>query len=109
MWVMMPCMQAILSYLVPSPQSITTTSGTTPPSHPLTFLLQAPALYLHRFLRITPAYAFVIWCFTVFVPYLNENPIFQNRLDELSNQCKQVWKSLMGRGDGGSHGSGSGS
>ncbi|XP_039252326.2 nose resistant to fluoxetine protein 6-like [Styela clava] len=53
--------------------------------------LNVPLMYLHRYLRLTPAYAFLILFLVGFYSKLGDGPMWPNHVNGTSAICHQYW------------------
>ena len=85
----------ILRHLAPSGggSSASTSSSSDskrrPPSTGSFILKGIPGIYLHRWLRLTPAYGFILFVFVAFVPYIIDGP-FTITMDKELRNCHEV-------------------
>nr|CAI5833622.1 unnamed protein product [Callosobruchus analis] len=54
-----------------------------------------PLLYIHRYLRITPAVIMLYLSSMYLLPYLGSGPIYKNTCKELTDTCQSNWWSLL--------------
>ncbi|XP_053691017.1 nose resistant to fluoxetine protein 6-like [Sabethes cyaneus] len=57
--------------------------------------LNLPLMYLHRYLRLTPAFAALILLTVSFMKYLGSGPFWNSTLNLLSGSCETYWWSAL--------------
>ncbi|XP_065198612.1 nose resistant to fluoxetine protein 6-like [Sycon ciliatum] len=50
-----------------------------------------PMFYIHRFLRLTPLYMFVILMVIYVTPYIGQGPIWPHLMQGMGDTCKKYW------------------
>lgn len=48
-------------------------------------------VFLYRFIRVTPVYAFVIFFYIYILPHLNDGPLWRDIIGRESSRCAQNW------------------
>ncbi|KAL1459446.1 hypothetical protein WDU94_011428 [Cyamophila willieti] len=52
-------------------------------------------VFIYRFIRVTPVYAFVISFYIYMLPHMNDGPLWRNIIGRESNRCEKNWWSNL--------------
>uniref|UniRef100_A0A8D8QJT9 Nose resistant to fluoxetine protein 6 n=1 Tax=Cacopsylla melanoneura TaxID=428564 RepID=A0A8D8QJT9_9HEMI len=52
-------------------------------------------VFLYRFIRVTPVYAFVIFFYIYMLPYMNDGPLWRDIIGRESSRCEKNWWSNL--------------
>ncbi|KAI5738450.1 hypothetical protein M8J77_007250 [Diaphorina citri] len=52
-------------------------------------------VFLYRFIRVTPVYAFVIFFYMYMLPHMNDGPLWRDIIGRESNRCQKNWWSNL--------------